>query len=210
MMKTTMTVLAVLILAAGMGLADPIDCTQPGGVANVMTLNPDGCFLGDNVYDMWSVGGTNPQTVNLSSLTGIDPDGIHYLRFTLGPQDPDGDSDTTLRYRVSGAIVGVDLGITNASGATTIVENVCTVNFCGESGNVFLATVGPLGVAGFDEVFFASQTEVYISKDINVPEGSTISDFSNSHHVPEPTTLLLMGTGLFALGFGRRYLTRGK
>ena len=64
------------------------------------------------------------------------------------------------------------------------------------------------GIAGFDEVFFPAETEVFISKDINVPDGSTLSDFTNSHHVPEPATFLLMGSGLFALGLMRRYSRR--
>ena len=209
MMKTTLTVLTVLILSAGLGLAAPIDCTQPAGI-DVMAIGADGCFIGGNVYDMWSVGGTNAQTVSLSNLTGIGPGGVQNLKFTLTPQDPTGDADTTLRYRVTGGILGVDLGITNATGATTIAENVCTGNFCGEADSALLVTLGPLGVAGYDEIFFTAESQVYISKDINVPEGSSLSDFTNSHHIPEPTTLLLMGTGLFALGFGRKYLRRDR
>ena len=127
MLKNSLTILTILVLSGTLAYGVPINCTQPTGIADVLTLNPDGCFLDGNVYDMWFVSGVNQQTVGLGSATGVDG-GVHNLRFITRPNDPDGAADTRLRYRVTGSILGIDLGVTNAFGATTITENVCTVN----------------------------------------------------------------------------------
>jgi hypothetical protein len=52
---------------------------------------------------------------------------------------------------------------------------------------------------------FSPVSTVYISKDIQLQGGSTLSDFVNSAEIPEPFTYILMGSGLLALGLiGRR------
>ncbi len=61
---------------------------------------------------------------------------------------------------------------------------------------------------------FPNQTVVGVKKDISLTNlvGTANAEFSvitqHFSQVPEPSAFLLMGTGLLALGFGRRYVRR--
>jgi hypothetical protein len=93
----------------------------------------------------------------------------------------------------------------------TIIENVCAVSYvfgaC-PAGNL-LATLFVDSANPIAHAFFAPHQTIYIKKDIQLGPGAAISDFVNSHHVPEPVTLSLTGLGLLAAGWlGRRRVRR--
>ena len=204
MLRASLVVAVLLVFA---GTAAAVDCDNGGpGFTDVTALPGGSCSLGPLVFSDFAVGGTNPSTVGINgSVTGNSVD----LTFTLSPSI--GPFDTIMVYKVTGATVGVDMHLGTTSGNVTITENVCTVNptlgsNCVAQGGTLLASYfvnagGPTA----DARTYGQQSVVWIKKDINVPSGATMSDFVNSHETPEPTTYLLIGSGLVALGFVRRF-----
>jgi hypothetical protein len=177
----------------------------------VLLLNPVGCQLDGILFDNFSVSDNNPAVVSVIGINGAfsgGPDNV--LRFTVSPAAPPaGGIDILLGYRVSG-LLGADIELGNYSGLPSVTETVCAVEpvmgIC--PAEQVLARIAASHAGPYGEAYFPLTSPVWIMKDINIPFGSTMSDFANSHAVPEPVTLSLIGFGLFALGLLRRRLKK--
>ena len=224
-MYTTMKLLSLLLLTLFLALAPatvdaaPIDCNS--GIVDVTGIPADGCQTGSLIFDDFSVSSL-PAGATVGILSAVDVAGTVYLNFSVTPGlSP---LDVLLQYSVTaetGNIFGVDLGSGTLTGLGFISEIVCD-----DSG--FIApgssTCDGTQLAGHavlpgDHVVsgFAPQTMIWIAKDVQLigDPVATISDFTNSHEtggvvaqegdIPEPITMILMGSGLLALGVVRKY-----
>lgn len=198
----------VALMAVAVGSAAPL-CTL--GVGDVLTLNPAGCSLGSMLFDNFSVSDNDAVTTYVVGINGAYSGGPNnILRFTISPSvPPAGGVDIILGYRVS-ALVGVDVELGNFSGLASVTEVACAVQpvagIC-PAGSV-LARIAATPGSPYAEAFFSPHSNVWIMKDINIPNGATMSDFANSHAIPEPVTLSLIGVGLLGLGLLRRRLKK--
>jgi hypothetical protein len=207
MTKLILAVVVVLTLIVGTAAATPV-CTSG---TNVLSLGT--CQFGGLTFSGWGVAGAGLTSVTVffgqnSSVSGSTV----YVNFQVQHQpSPVQAADILLSYTVSGLLLGVDLFLGTHVPPVTIIENVCAVPFVQGScpaGNLLASysvnTLNPINAA-----FFAPHQTVYIVKDIQMGPGAAISDFTNSHHVPEPVTLSLTGLGLLAAGWlGRRRVRR--
>jgi hypothetical protein len=125
--------------------------------------------------------------------------------------------DSLITFDVQGpAITSMHLwfnGATEGTGLAEVVETYCLgdtqANGCanGTTGQLHVSSFGPTLSQNLE---FDPVSVISVSKDINVTSGTygtaSISQVINTfdYDVPEPLSLLLCGTGLFALGFLRR------
>ena len=209
MFRASLVVFLAVLFAGAVSATPVVGCAD--GTGDVLSLNPMGCELGPLAFSNFEVGSTlvPDMKVGISSGSNFTGSTVNLL-FTLN--QPTVPSDTTLLYKVTGPMFGVDMALGTYSGDVSIIENACTVsptlnsNCIAQVGGTSLAAFfvdsgGPTSVA----VAFAEQNEVWIKKDITIGDGGSMSDFNNSHAtVPEPSTYMLIGAGLFGLACWRR------
>lgn len=207
MMRLVAVAVVILALCGVTANATPV-CTSG---ADVTTLGT--CQFGGLTFFGWSVqgAGLTSVTVFFGAGSSVSPDTV-YVRFQVQHQpSPVQAADILLSYAVSGLLLGVDLFLGSHVPPVTIIENVCAVPFvqgaC-PAGNL-LASYSVNSANPINAAFFAPHQTIYIVKDIQMGAGAAISDFTNSHHVPEPLTLSLTGLGLLAAGWLGRRKVRG-
>lgn len=194
-------VVAVAVLLAGFAQAAPL-CT-PG--ANVLSLTSPCALDGGMVVGDWSVGvvGFTSASVYLSPLSSGND--IVFQLTTSPLSAPASGADIIVQYYVYSPLVEVDLDMTQGTsyGEVGIIENV----YDGQNN-----LVAQLAVQNGGTMYMAApvtgEGPFRIRKDIQFGSGARLSDFTNSHEIPEPSTYLLMGTGLLAVGFARRRWAR--
>jgi len=211
-MKKLVGVAAVFFLVATLGSAATL-CTSFSGpqVINAAFSCSLGGLTFSNFVVIPAAGNMAPEVDLVSANTA---GGTVNLTFNPNMSAPTASQDLHLFYTVSGGITSV--GGANAGANATIQETVCLVAFdvsnsCGGGGPlanfpIFSSaghnTAGPLPIS--------SNTSVNIFKDINVNPPGALTSFTQSfgtngggggsgEAVPEPVSLLLMGSGLVAL-----------
>ncbi|MEX2222377.1 MAG: PEP-CTERM sorting domain-containing protein [Candidatus Rokuibacteriota bacterium] len=208
--------LAMVVLVALVGnvvvVSSPAEAIPSCMAAGDVTLLGSGCVEGGlNFYDF----NVSPVGVaakiflgTLSSVKGQDVN----LGFQISHDpSPSGLADILFYYTVktidgTASLAGVDLF--NAGHNVTIRETVCATPFDGgvcQSGllaNLIVTANSSLAVP-----LSSLQSTAYIRKDIQLLQGAFISEFTNSHDlapVPEPATLLLLGSTFAAIGMAVR------
>lgn len=231
-MKYLLIAVGALVLAAG-AEASPLCTDMTGQSIAGLECTVGGLTFG-NFQVLAAAGNASPEI----ELTGaaVGSDGSVTLTFDphMTAVVGGGAQDIYLYYQVTGGATNVALNLNGTN--ATIQETVCSTpvsisgilpNLC-EDNNPLASMIAfsNLGSNSANSGAFDAAANLYIFKDIGVlpnyptAGGGSISSFSQTFSVPgggggagtpvpEPVTMMLVGSGLVAVGFLRRR-TRSK
>jgi len=195
--------LALLALAAALAItpaamADTL-CSATSGPITAGTACSEGNFTFTFEYVSLTA---NPDTVSFGAATTGSGDSAN-LEFQINGVIPE---DVNLIYEISGP-AGVYTLDNNFTGNSSISETASTsyqlTPAPGSAGTTLASFFNPTG-AETDSLSFASNGTFYIDKDAESTTPVPFSEFSDSVSVtttPEPSSLMLLGTGLLGLAF---------
>ncbi len=209
MRKYFLAIMTLVLAAVPVAAAPVCDEAYAGGV-DVTAIGQ--CTVGPYVFSNFSVSsGLNMDgaAVGLSSTTHDAATDTYFLTFgtNFNYINSTLSRDVIFTYQVTGPLYAID-GALGGTGSRAIAETVCGTPFfhtaCPGSesllGNLVLdanTTVAWTTLSG-------TSSNYYVLKDISLAPGATLSDFTQSYHVPEPAAFALIGSGLVALGLLRR------
>jgi hypothetical protein len=138
------------------------------------------------------------------------------------PSGPDLDLHFT--FQVTGGVNRLDLGVGGVD--ATIIERACISSMVGNGlcpvaplANI-IAFSAPPGPSYATSAFFDTTSPLYVYKDIGVGHGGGLTEFEQTFTigqpivrvpaVPEPASIILLGTGMLGVAFSIRQRNRGK
>ncbi len=210
----SMTFLSLMILVVGVVSATPAEAVPSCmGAGDVTLLGAGGCNMGPLNFSDFSVSASGVAAkILLGTFSTMSSQAVNLAFQVSHDPSPANLADILLLYTattIDGSATQSAVDLFNPGQNVTIRETVCGNPFGpgGICASGLLANLVVTSNSGMAAQFPSLESTVFVRKDIQLLQDSFISEFANSHDlspVPEPTTLLLLGSGLASLGVAAR------
>lgn len=209
-MKNVMVVTALFFLLISAGSAAPL-CASASAVTTGFS-----CSIGGLTINIQSVTGVGV-TPELNLVQSTSSSGTVTLAFNPNITPSAGSQEIKLFYQLTGSAGTVSSTVTGVDASLT--EHACTAAYTGDTCSA--VDLGSFTVDGSTSgntsaALNLTGSDVFIFKDINVAAAGALTLFTQNittggnggpggGEVPEPMSIVLMGSGLVALSFLRKF-----
>jgi len=206
--------------------ADAVPCLNGSALTSTCTITVGGLTLSNFVVvNAGNVPSPEIDLVNVG-LSALGDKIVLDFNPNLSAPPSGPDLDLHFTFQVTGGVNRLDLGVGGVG--ATIIERACISSMVGNGlcpvtplSNI-IAFSAPPGPGYATSAFFATTSPLYVYKDIGVAHGGGLTEFEQTFTigqvtivppaaaVPEPASIILLGTGMLGLALSIRQRNRGK